>query len=154
MIYVYLDNIRTINTRIWFSKLFVLHFWAYGVPQLARVTCFVHPYSKVVLPPLHFKLGLMKRHVISFRSRVGNFSSRRDICGKMKSSAGRIIGWIVFNILNNCYYYGCTNWKSKKQHKSKRSARLQMLIFHWKYQCRAKKKVLGLIHSRCLLIIL
>ena len=46
---------------------------------------------------------------------VGNFFSRRAICGKTKSFPGRIIRWIKFNICYNYYCQSCSDWKAKKR---------------------------------------
>ena len=55
---------------------------------------------------------------------MGNFFSRRAICGKTKSLSGQIVIWIEFNIFNNFYYQGRTDWNSKK-----RSTRSQLSCF-------------------------
>ena len=60
---------------------------------------------------------------------VGNFFSRRAICGKTKSFPGRIIKWIEFNIFNNYYCQGCSDWKAKKVYTSS-----DVLFFYEKEQ--------------------
>ena len=96
--------------------------------------------------------------VISLKPGVGNFFSRRAICGKTKSFPGRIIKWIEFNIFSNYYCQGCSDWKAKKRFthpqmscfstkkSKKRSTRLQMSCFVPKIsvkQCRSEKFLKG-----------
>ena len=50
---------------------------------------------------------------LSFTSGMGNFLSQRAICGKTKSFSGRIIRWIEFNMFNNYYCQGRSDWKAK-----------------------------------------
>ena len=79
---------------------------------------------------------------------MGNFFSRRAICGKTKSFPGRIIRWIEFNIFSNYNCQGRSDWKSKKR--SKRPTRPQMSCFLPKIsvkQWRSAKFQKGLIIS-------
>ena len=46
---------------------------------------------------------------------VGNCFSQRATCGKTMFFPGRIIRWIEFNMFNNYYCQGRSDWKAKKK---------------------------------------